>query len=478
MATLRTRTAEVANFAKEAGCPRDQVKNFLLAGYIPLKWQWSFHAQARKSDNEGEPVDIGAGGARGPGKSVGIFAQMTLDDLQRYAGLKGLFIRQTSLSAKESFEDLIEKLLRGKKQFEYAKSGNTLTFPNKSKIVLGGFKDEKDIDKYVGIEYDVIGIEELNQLIKEKVEKLKGSLRTSKKGWRPRLYTSFNPGGVGHDFVKTTYITERKPDTAFFRATYKDNPFLNKEYIDYLEGLEGDLGKAWREGDFDLFAGQYFNEWRYAVHVCEPFTINPEWKRFIMGDYGFSKPSAVYWGAVSPDGILYLYRELYVTGHTYSQLADKIISLTLPSEDISYWVFDPSIWSRKGETPLSGAEIMEQRYYEVTKKRVRLIQGDNNRINGWMAMREWLKPFMHDQKLTAKLQVFSTLENLIRTLPALIYDTHKVEDLNTDGEDHPGDAVRYGIMSRPKPTIDKQKLAEKLFTERMKNKKLKQRRMI
>src|SRR4051812_25045415 len=108
--------------AKDAGCPRDQAKNFLEHGYVPLPWQWEFHAAAREADRDGGPVLIAAGGARGPGKTHGIFAQGTLDDSQRFPGLKGLFLRKTGKAAKESMDDLVSKVLVGKVQHEHTAS--------------------------------------------------------------------------------------------------------------------------------------------------------------------------------------------------------------------------------------------------------------------------------------------------------------------------------------------------------------------
>ena len=188
--------AKCIETARKFNAPRQQVDDLLHRGHIPLPWQWEFHAIAREADRKGGPVDIGLGGARGPGKSHAILAQVALDDCQRVNGLKGLFLRQTGVAAQESFSDLIDKVVVGR--VEYRRTGQTLSFPNNSRIILGGFKDERDIDKYIGIEYDVIIVEELNQLTEDKHTKLRGSLRTSKPNWRPRLYTSFNPGGIGH----------------------------------------------------------------------------------------------------------------------------------------------------------------------------------------------------------------------------------------------------------------------------------------
>lgn len=469
--------------AKQAGVPRDQANQFISHGYIPLPWQWSFHALARLADEKDGPVEIVAGGARGPGKSHAIFAQAALDDSQRVPNLKILFLRKTSISAKESFQDLIEKVISSKLRF--SRTSNTIDFANGSRILLGGFHNDDDIDKYIGVEYDEIVIEEMNQLTEEKVEKLKGSLRTSKTNWRPRLYGSFNPGGIGHAWVKARYVvphrTRSESKTRFVPATYKLNPHLNREYVEYLEGLSGDLGKAWRDGDFDLFAGQFFTEWNYEIHTIHPYAVSDDWKKFIAGDYGFSKPSSLGWYTIDPDGNLLRYKELYGTGMNYTKLAEEAVALTNPNEKIDYQVFDPAFWAKKGERDdsLSGAEVYSARWKQLTGKDPRLIKADNNRIIGWGVVREYLKPFMGpNDEVTAKFKVFTTCNDFIRTIPEQQHDTKKPEDLDSDGEDHAADEFRYAIMSRPKPSATTEQLASKRFEEAMKRKKLQARKNV
>lgn len=320
-----------------------------------------------------------------------------------------------------------------------------------------------DASKYKSAEFAIIGIDELTKNQKEVFDDLKTRLR-----WpglpsdECKFLSATNPGEIGHAWVKKWWIDRdfeeemEKESTlfAFIGAKATDNPHLDEKYISVLDSLPEDKRKAYRDGDWNVFKGQYFSEWREEIHVVEPFDIPPYFYHFICGDYGYLAPSAVYWCAVDSDGVIYVYRELYVTGHTYEQLDEKIVSLTLAQEDIKYGVFDPSIWARKGDSELSGAEKMTMRHRELTTKALHLIQGNNDRINGWGQVREYLKPFIRNGQKIAKLQVFRTCENLIRTLPALVYDKHRVEDVDSDGEDHGPDGIRYGIMSRPPKAPD------------------------
>src|SRR3990167_806804 len=422
--------------AKHLKVPEEQLVTFLSFQYIPFTWQMKFHAAAREADTPNGPVDIGCGGARGPGKSHAVFAQVALDDCQRYKGLKFLFLRQTGKAASESFEDLIFRVLTGKVKYKYSK-GSTLSFPNGSRIILGGFETENDIDKFIGIEYDGMAVEELNQLTQEKIDKLKGSLRTSRTdGWRPRMYTSFNPGGKGHVFVKATYVDPHRAGmenkTRFIPSTYKDNPYLNIEYREYLEGLGGNLGRAWREGDFDIFEGQYFSEWNYEKHVVEPHEIPDTWFRFRSIDVsGRSGITSCHWYAVDNDGKVHVYREYYKTGLDSDEHAKNIDRLS-EGESYRYSVMDSAAWAKIG-LPETTAEVYIRHGVDDIQP------SSKNRVMGWDIVHQYLRWGKELNERTGKeieagpkLRVFKTCANLIRTIPLLIHDELHPEDVDSD----------------------------------------------
>src|SRR3990167_3939093 len=192
---------KLLSMAAAAGVPKDQTSNFLAGGYIPLPWAMHFHAAARAADHAGGPIYILSGGARGPGKTHATMAQVGLDDCQRFAGLKCLFLRKVQKAARESFEDIVQNIFGGI-DLIHTTSPARIRFPNGSRIIMGGFNNESEIDSYLGIEYDIIVIEEASQLSENKIEMLKGSLRSSKPGWRVRIYMTTNPGGIGHKYMR------------------------------------------------------------------------------------------------------------------------------------------------------------------------------------------------------------------------------------------------------------------------------------
>ena len=334
------------------------------------------------------------------------------------------------------------------------------------------FRNLDDVSKYQSAEFAAIAVDELTKNQREVFDFLRTRLR-----WPGLEETKFlagtNPGGIGHAWVKDLWINrvfdpneKEKEKFTFIQARADDNPHLSQSYFDTLGSLPEQLKKAFLEGDWDLFKGQYFSEWRKEIHTCEPFPIPQDWRKIICIDYGYSSPSAVYWCAISPEKYFYIYRELYGVQFTPSDLADRIIAMTPDNEEIKYWVADPSIWNRNSDI-LSAAEIVQNRYREIKKNMLYLMRGNNDRIDGWRIVREFLKPIIVNGKIMAKLQVFKTCYEFIRTFPTLVYDQVRTEDLDSDGEDHAADAVRYGIMTNPAPTETSMEVKQRLFNQRM-----------
>ena len=191
---------------RQAGCTREQMDNLVMAGVFLQERQLAASAAARLCDAPGGPTAVGYGGARGGGKSHWLLAQMGADDCQRVPGLKCLLLRKVGKANMENFEDLRRRLFLGLKH-EFSAYRGVLTFANGSRIIAGHFQAEKDIDAYLGLEYDVIGIEEATTLSARKHQDITTCCRTSKSDWRPRIYSTSNPGGIGHAWYRAKFIT-------------------------------------------------------------------------------------------------------------------------------------------------------------------------------------------------------------------------------------------------------------------------------
>lgn len=211
-----------------------------------------------------------------------------------------------------------------------------------------------------------------------------------------------------------------------------------KEIKNFYE-VNGQLDVFYREFLLETItrSSSFFYEFNKDIHIIRPFDIPEFWRRFICLDYGDTSPSAVYWIAIAPEGRLYVYRELYGSGFKYSDLARKIFNLTDKNEKIDYIVADDSIFAKTGYEK-SGADIMA-REFSIVNWRVPILKANKDRINGWRIFKQFLA-----QK---KIFFFENCENLIRTLPLLVYDRFKTDDIDSHQEDHCADAIRYGIMS-------------------------------
>lgn len=320
------------------------------------------------------------------------------------------------------------------------------------------FRNLDDPSKYDSAEFAFIGVDELTKNQEDVFKVLRRRLR-----WpgidKVKFIGGTNPGGIGHAWVKKLWMDKEfdvneVEEKQFFYvpAKYTDNPIKNPSYEATLNSMEPKLRDAFRDGNWDMFEGQYFTEWVREYNVEKPFKIPDTWLRFMWMDYGYRAPSAVYWAALDEYGRLHVYRELYETGLTYRKLAKKIYAMTPPEERDALalnQVADPAIFSKKGEddTEKSGAEQM----YEETNGWLNWRRGNNNRIIGWGVMRDYMRAFSFEDDgkkiATSKLIFFEGVcKAAIRTIPALVHDSVKVEDVDTGGEDHSGDAVRYGIM--------------------------------
>ena len=353
------------------------------------------------------------------------------------------------------------------------------TFPSGSKYAFGHCQNEQDKYNYQGKEFHYMGFDQLEEFNESQFLFLMAQNRTSDKNIKCYIRATANPGGIGHAWVKKRYIDSLCPgEIKFFKrvddedievsiddpkgisrsfvpASVYDNPSIiqnDPNYIKRLEQLPEIDKQALLYGNWEVFKGQFFKMWRKHYHVKE-FQINQEFRKFISIDYGYGAPSSVGWWQVDYDGNLHRYRELYKEGLTYEAIGRLIRERTHNDEHIDYCVADPAIWGDKthhkdaiqGE---SGAETIQRIFSGWSS----LIKGDNERITGWGRLRILMQP---DENGKVKISCSPYCHDSIRTIPNLIHDEIKVEDVNTDGEDHAADDWRYAVMSRPiSPIID------------------------
>jgi phage terminase large subunit len=426
-------------------------------------------AAARLCDRPSGPTAVGYGGARGGGKSHWLLAQMGVDDCQRVEGLKCLLLRKVGKANLEHFEDLRRKLFN-RLPHEFSAFRGILTFANGSRIIAGHFQNEKDIDAYLGLEYDVIGIEEATTLTSRKYQDITTCCRSSKPNWRPRIYSTTNPGGVGHAWYRTKFVApmleRRESDTRFIPARVTDNRWNNPDYVRVLEGLTGWQKRAWLDGDWDIAAGQYFTTFRRDIHVVEDFddTRAVEW--FAALDYGFAHYTVVLLGCRDGDGNTFVVDE-HAERHWLTQrhaagikamlerhqiiaerglrIAEAVKTRSLEITDLKRFVAGADVFSRQGD----GTTVAQQ----YDRHGIRLRAANMDRLNGWAELMQGFGDPENGVKPT--LFIHSRCKRLIETLPALQHDPNRPEDvLKVDadedgiGGDDAADALRYLVATK------------------------------
>ena len=423
------------------------------------------------------------GGAAGGGKSDALLMEALRQvHIPHY---KGLLLRKTFPQLQELIDRSLSLYTRAFPRARYNASQHRWRFPSGASVAFGSMHHTADRVNYQGQQYDFIGFDELTHFTFDEYSYLFSRNRPSGPGTRVYMRATTNPGGVGHGWVKDRFISAAPPMTPiteevrvplpgggtkvmtrrriFVPATVFDNEKLLENDPGYLASLSM-LPHAEKQallfGSWDSFDGQVFREWKndpehYTdqrhTHVIAPFKVPEHWKIYRCFDFGYAKPHAIYWAAADTEGRLYLLHEHYGWGgspNVGARMDPVAIAQEIKREEKEHpllkgkritGVADPSIFDEsRGE---SIAQMMERAPNFVT-----WTPGDNTRLAGKMQLHYRLA---FDKDGRPMLQVFNTCRHFIRTFPSLVYDASRVEDVDTRGEDHAYDAVRYLCMMRP-----------------------------
>lgn len=410
------------------------------------------------------------GGAAGGGKTEAILWEAyKISD--QHLHMNGAIFRKT-------FPDIDKYFIRRaleefpNERFHYSKQSRTMTFLDTGSIIDFNYcQYDNDVYNHQGAEWDWLAIDEVTQHSEYVFKYLTTRLRTNKPGWKPCFFAGSNPGGIGHAYIKRLFIDKQiregegaAEDYAFIPAKLADNPALIKadpNYIKRLDALPEYERRKLRDGDWNIFEGQYFDELRESIHSFAPFAYPKHWNLFIALDYGFyPHPASVGWYAADEQGRLWRYRELVAQRQTYKELGARIAAMTPPDEQprVEYVVASPDIFAQRGHGEgKSGGEEMQDAFDNAKLPWI-LIPAVNDRVTGWEMLRQYLKPYAGpDSKLTAHLKVNRNCRIWWQTMPVLQHDPHNPDDVwkvgvPSEGElwqgDDAADETRYAVASR------------------------------
>ena len=410
-----------------------------------------------------EKRHIAFGGARGGGKSWAVRAKAKLLCM-RYPGIRILIVRRTYPELYKNHINILRKELFG--LMKYNDKEKMMTFFNGSTISFSYCAADKDLDRLQGVEYDVIFLDEATQLSEYQMRAIVACVRAVN-NYPKRVYYTCNPGGQGHAYIKRLFIDrkykegEDPNDYAFIQSLVTDNIALmeaDPDYVKQLDSLPPKLREAWRFGNWNIFEGQFFEDFiddpehyedRQYTHVIKPFDIPSTWKIYRSYDFGYNKPFSCAWWAVDYEGVIYRILELYGCTKNPDEgvkwTPEKQFAEIARMEREHKWlrgkqiqgVADPSIWdTSRGDSVADTA----------AKYGIWFTPGDNKRIPGWMQLHY---RFAFDENGYPMMYVFENCKAFIRTMPLLVFNETNPEDLDTKGEDHAADEARYFCMSRP-----------------------------
>lgn len=320
-------------------------------------------------------------------------------------------------------------------------------------------------EKYQSVDFAAIAVDELTKNPRSVFDALRFRLRWPKIEFSPFLGAT-NPGSVGHAWVKKLWIDrdfsgdedeQLDPnDFAYIPALADDNPSLPASYHRMLASLPPKLRKAFKDGDWNIFVGQYFDEWRTGYHTCKPRAIPAHWtNRRVVVDWGYGVPWSCHFYVRDEDlwarekiHRWYVYREFYETRVRDEDQAKRIRDAMLDDWNAApkdgpkprfVCVGDPAMWNKKPEQAVSVADI-------YAKYKVHMVKANNDRVPGWQRLREYLSEQEDGQPA---IIWFDTCTSAIRTIPALVHDKMHPEDTaqGPEVDDHAADETRYFVMN-------------------------------
>lgn len=379
-------------------------------------------------------------------------------------------------------------------QCVYNKSDASIAFRNGSRIQLAHCQYPGDVYMYQGSQIGLLLIDESTHFEPDMIRFLRSRVRlgslTIPDKWKnllPRILYASNPGGVGHHYFKSNFVDFgagtifKAPDEEggmlreYVPAKLTDNKVLLANDPDYAARVKG-MGDtatvtAMLTGDWDsLSDGGFAGHWKASAHVVEPFDIPVTWRIDRGYDYGSSAPAACLWFAESngeeflmadgeygwvPKGTIFIIKECYLVNARYEGLRlspeDQAMRFKNAERDepwgrrVKAGPADSAIFSRE-----PGRRSIADDMADVGMTFVRSDKSPGSRVRGVALMKGRLSAGTRRPMESPGIFIFRSCVHTIRTIPNLQNDDKNIEDIDTSGEDHIWDVIRYKLLHASK----------------------------
>lgn len=408
-----------------------------MADWLPLPWQiapW-----------RDKSLVLLLTGAAGGGKS-NLAAQKVHAYLLRYPNATGLMMRKTRQSMINSTVLYFEKsVLLPADGVRHVRSKNRFEYPNGSILAYGGMADEEQKEQIRSIGQaggvDIAWMEEANRFTEDDYQELLGRMRGHAANWQQVILTT-NPDAPTH-WIKQRLIDGGEAAVYYSAAT--DNRHNPATYLATLGRLTGVAKARLVEGQWVQAEGVVYEEYDDAVHYIEPFPIPQEWRRIRSIDFGYTNPFVCQWWAIDPDERMYLYRELYMTGRTVADHAQRIKQLSA-GETYAATICDHDAEDRatlmQNGIPNAPADKRLSVGIEHVKERLKIAGDGKPRIffvRGALVER--------DESLVAAKRPCSTVQEITGYVWPKGIDGKAIKETPVDLDNHGMDAMRYAVMA-------------------------------
>lgn len=421
------------------------------------------------------------GGAMGGGKSVALCAEGLRLSLA-YEGNRGFLCRHESTAFKNTtlatllkLIDTVEESTGQKIISNHHRTDKVLYFLNGSTIMYGALGDASDFERLKSLEIGWFGIDESSECAEGNYQTLKSRLRWKlPDGTYPPFFgllaSNPEPGWVKNSFVTPQRRGTPKPNHSFIQALPKDNPHLPPDYLNVLrESNPEHWVQKYIEGSWDALEGQIWPHFDFNIHSIKPFSIPEGWRKFRAIDHGQSNPTCCLWFAIDHDHNIFIYREYYSPG-VVSAHCKEIKALSVGEDYISTYL-PPECWGKnmeKDERLWSVVEEYSEHGIHCSRANNEVLAGIN-RVSEFMLVDQNRIHPIHGENGSPMLFIFNTCINLLNEIPDYTWKEQGGD--TTDKErpvkknDHACDALRYGVMSRPTPSMSKKVIPINSFTE-------------